>query len=155
MIAFNPYTVSLNIAPWNLRVVQQHTASERPLNTVTFLRGEIILFEHPEDARKQCVIASDLCFHDAEPWFHLHRSQKVYLLEVKRPALVVATAKDPIQSAPLRQMIHADIASTRYSVTGCTLEFVVATLLVHGIWPSAIVIRLLELKHLSERVFPI
>lgn len=95
MLAPDLNPVSLDIAPGDLRVIEQYAAPECPPNSIAFSRRKSIPLQHVQNPREEGIILRDLRFDEAEPWLHLGRRQDVGLLECKCLPGVLAAPKDP------------------------------------------------------------
>ena len=136
----NLNSVCLYVPPGNLRIIEQHTPAECPLNPITFLRGETVRIEHLQRPLKQPIILRNLRFDHPEPGFQLDWAEKVCLLELERASLILPTSNNPVPFSPFLQMLGPDVASCRDPIPSCALEFEVVAGFIDCVRANAILI---------------
>ena len=126
MLAADLNTVRLDVAPSDLRVIEQYAAPECTPNSIAFSWRKSIALQHVQNPREEGIILGELRFDELKPRLHLNRCQNVRLFKGKRLPCVLAAPEYPIELAPLLKVFRADVAGCGDTVAGCALELVVA-----------------------------
>ena len=141
--------VCLDVAPGDLRVVQQHTPSKCAANPITFSLCKSIGLQYVQSPDEKRIILGDLGFDGSEPRLHLRGGQDIRASKLECLPGVLPAPNDPVQLAPLLEVFLADVAGCGHPISGCTLQFVVPADLVKRIRPGAVLISRFQLKQFS------
>ena len=146
MLAPNLNPVRLDVAPGDLRVIEQYAAPECTPNLIAFCRRKSIGLQHVQNPREEGIILGELRFDELKPRLHLNRRQDIRLFKGKRLPCVLAAPEYPIELAPLLKVFRADVAGCGDTISGSALELVVPAHFVKRIRPGAVLIRLFQIE---------
>lgn len=146
VISANFDTVSLNIAPCNLGVVEPRTTAKSTANLIAFFQAKTISIEKIQNSIEQLIVLRHLRLYHRKPFLHLNWSEKVCPFKPKCIPLVISPSDYPISLTPFPEVVGTDVASCGNPISGCAFQLIDVVVLVDGIRTDAILIRLLQVK---------
>ena len=146
MICGNLDAVCANVAPGDLRVIEQYAPPQSSLYPIRFFGRKSVRVEYLQGKVKQSIIFGNLRFDHPKPWFQLDWAQEVRLFELECTSLIIAASENPVSFTPLLQMLVADVACRGDPIPSRALEFEIAPGFIDGIRPNAIVVGRLQFK---------
>ena len=146
MLTSDLNAVPLDVAPGDLRIIEQHTTPECTPNPITFGLRKSIRLQDVQSPGEKRIVLGNLGFDNLEPRLHLSGRQHVRLFKDERLPGVLAAPKDPVQLAPLLEVFRADVASSGNTISRSALELVVAAHFVKRIRPGPVLVGLFQIE---------